>query len=96
MDWATSSHARAPRPDPPAPERLAVLFRVVGVSRRPIRCATYRTQTGTELRVEYEDHEDVIITQLFRGRDEDAIADRAAKWRASFDQVGSYTELAID
>jgi hypothetical protein len=94
-DSHTWNHMPPRRPDPPAQRRLAVLFRLVGVSRRPIRCATYETLTGTELCIEYEDRYDIIITQLFRPGDEDAIAAKAVEWRAAFDERG-FTELPID
>jgi hypothetical protein len=66
----------------------------VGVSQRPLRCATYETLTGTELRIEYEDREDLIITQLFRPHDENAIAEKAVEWRTAFDERG-FTELPV-
>lgn len=96
MDWSRVKDGPQPRPDPPAPTRLATLFRLVGVSQRPIRCATYGVETGIELRVEYEDREaDILKTQLFRDANPEAvIAETAAQWRAAFDGRG-FTELAI-
>lgn len=98
MDWSTANH-KAEHRDPPAPPRIATLFRVVGPSERPIRCATYQTLFGIELRLEFESPDDYIIqTQLFKaapGRDE-TIADRAVEWRATFDTVGSFRELPVE
>lgn len=98
MDWAASNHQPAKR-DLPSPPRIATLFRVVGPSKRPIRCASYQTLFGVELRLEFESPVDSIIkTELFKaapGRDE-AIADRAVEWRAAFDAVGSFRELPVE
>jgi hypothetical protein len=94
-DSHTWNHIPPRRPDPPAQRRLAVLFRFLGASRRPIRCATYETLTGTELCIEYEDFEDIIITQLFRPHDGYAITEKAIEWRAAFVERG-FTELPLD
>jgi hypothetical protein len=94
-DSHTWNHIPPRQPDPPAQRRRAVLFRLVGVSQRPLRCATYETLTGTELRIEYEDRDDLIITQLFRPHDENAIAEKAVEWRTAFDERG-FTELPLD
>jgi|GraSoiStandDraft_46_1057282.scaffolds.fasta_scaffold253198_2 hypothetical protein len=89
----TWNHIPLRRPDAPAQSCLAVLFRLVGESRRPIRCVTYETLAGTELCIEYEDH--VIITQLFRPHDGHAITEKAIEWRAAFVERG-FTELPLD
>jgi hypothetical protein len=94
MDWSKVNEP-AQRLDPPAPPRIATLFRLVGPSERPIRCATYRVATGEELRLEYEQPpDDVLKTQLFKHGQEEAIAEVASQWRATFDGRG-FTELAI-
>jgi hypothetical protein len=93
MDWS-KVNTPAARRDPPAPPREATLFRLVGPSQRPVRCATYRVTTGIELRIEYEDREDVLRTHLFKPHEEEAIAETAAQWRAAFDGRG-FKELAI-
>ena len=66
---------------PPTLERVATMFRVQGTTRRPLRCALYRVATGLELRLEYEDRrDDVQHSQLYRTRDDDAIATLADTW----------------
>jgi hypothetical protein len=86
-----------PRPPRmPRIEQLATLFRMRGASRRPLRCALYRIESGVELRLEYEDRaDDVLQTQLFRSRDEDAIATLANDWHAKLEATG-FEELVIE
>lgn len=83
------------RPPTPAPRRefIATLFRVLGGTGRPLRCAAYRITTGIDLRIEYEDREDDFVrTQLFRTEDEDAIATLAAQWHQTLLAAG-FTDL---
>ena len=54
----------------PRIEHLATLWTVRGPSNRDLTCCAYRVQTGLELRVEYGP-EDIVASQLFRGRDAD-------------------------
>jgi len=61
-------------------EHLATLFRVRGASRRPLRCAVYKVATGLEVRLEYEDRDDLLQSRLFRLRDDNAIATLADDW----------------
>jgi hypothetical protein len=80
-------------PQPPAPlprlELVAVLFRVEGASRRPMRCAVFRVETGRELRLEYEDRDDLLRSQLFpRAQDDDAIATLADRWHRALRAKG--------
>jgi hypothetical protein len=82
------------RPEPPPPRRLATLFRLVGASQRPLRCATYDVATGIELRIEYEDRDDVVKAELFKPGQREAVATVAASWRRAFDGLG-FTELAL-
>lgn len=72
----------APKPPAPPPqlEHVATLFRVKGASGRAMRCAVYLVATGTELRFEYEDTEDLLRSQLFRVHDDEAIAELADQW----------------
>jgi hypothetical protein len=95
MDWS-KAHTRAGRREPPAPPRIAVLFRIVGPDERPLRCATYRVLFGMELRLEYEEGDDVIRTQLFKPqpRQDEKIAELAAEWRGALDGHG-FNDLAI-
>ena len=88
-DWLRSDHVPQQH-EPPAPPRIATLFRVIGKSNRPIRCATYQTATGVELRLEYEDRiDDVLQSVLFRGEQQDqAIAAKSAEWRSLIDARG--------
>ena len=66
---------------PPPLERVATLFRVLGITRRPLRCALYSVATGLELRLEYEDRaDDIQHSQLFRVRDDDAIEGTEVSW----------------
>lgn len=96
MDWSTANHRPGARVAPPAPPRIATLFRLVGPSNRPVRCATYRVTTGIELRLEYEDSEfNVLKTQLFQAEDDEALAELAAEWRGKFDALGSFHDLAV-
>jgi len=82
------------RPDS-TPRLLDTLFRVVGPSKRPVRCATYRVLTGIELRLEYEHDEDNLLrSQLFRRDDPEAICELAAEWRGKFDEHG-FTDLPL-
>jgi hypothetical protein len=70
-------------PRPPADPRLdhvATLFRVRGASGRPLRCALYKVETGRELRLEYEDRDDLLRSQLFPVRDDETIAAVAHEW----------------
>jgi len=95
VDWS-KVNTPAQRREPPAPPRVATLFRVVGPSNRVVRCATYRVATGIELRLEYEDNEfNVLKTQLFLPEDDEALAELAAEWRAKFDALGSFHDLAV-
>lgn len=95
MDWSKVREPAARRPDPATPPLIATLFRLVGATGRPLRCATYRGVTGTELRLEYEDRDDdVLRSQLFKANNQEAIAETAAQWRAAFDGRG-FRELAI-
>jgi hypothetical protein len=96
MDWDKVKQfprrPKAPRPEPP----LSVLFRVVGTTQRPLRCALYRIETGWELRLEYEDRfaDDVQNSHLFRVRDDNAIATLADQWHMALIATG-FTELEI-
>jgi hypothetical protein len=54
----------------PRIEHLATLWTVRGPSNRDLTCCAYRVQTGLELRIEYGP-EDIVASQLFRGRDAD-------------------------
>jgi hypothetical protein len=90
------SHHGASSPHPsgsPGVRHTATLFRLVGASQRPLRCATYEGPTGLELRIEYEDREDVVKTQVFRWGDHRGVAEIAATWRRAFDAIG-FRELA--
>jgi hypothetical protein len=75
-------------------ELSAVLFRVAGPSKRPLRCATYRVETGIELRLEYEDDGDLMRSQLFRSKDADAIATLADEWHRILRNKG-FEELPV-
>lgn len=72
--------------------RLTTFFRLVGASKRPLRCASYRVANGIELRIEYEDRDDVLKTHLFKPSQQQMISETAASWRAAFDGRG-FTEL---
>lgn len=86
----TWNERMASRRTPPAPQlqHVATLFRVVGHSGRPMRCAAYLTQTGTELRLEYEHDDDLVRSQLFVVHNDDAIAELADRWHAALIQKG--------
>jgi hypothetical protein len=86
-----------PRPPAPLPqlELMATLFRVEGASRRPMPCALYRVETGRELRLEYEDRDDLMRSQLFlREQDDDAIATLADHWHLALRAKG-FEELPV-
>lgn len=78
----TWNERMASRPSAAQPQlrHVATLFRVQGHSGRPMRCATYLTSTGTELRMEYEDNDDLLRSQLFVVHDDEAIATLADEW----------------
>src|SRR3954463_2840956 len=95
MDWSKVNELPV-RVDPSAPPRLATLFRVVGVSGRPLRCATYQVATGIELRLGYEDDEFAVLqTQLFRSDQDEALAQNVAEWCGAFDRVGGFKDLGV-
>jgi hypothetical protein len=77
--WEERMTPRPPRE--PLLERVATLFRVQGTSRRPVRCAVYRVETGLELRLEYEDRKDLLQSRLFPVQDDNAIATLADTWQ---------------
>lgn len=79
----------------PLLERVTVLFRVQGASQRPLRCALYQVATGLELRLEYEDREDLRRSQLFPVRDDDAIATMADEWHRALRAKG-FEQLSND
>jgi hypothetical protein len=97
MDWLTANHRPGARVAPPVPAHVTTLFRLIGGSKRPIRCATYLVATGIELRIGYEDDEDAPLrTQLFREPNpEVAISAIASAWRGAFDGRG-FNELAVE
>jgi hypothetical protein len=77
----TREERMTPRPpEEPRLDHVATLFRVRGASGRSLRCAVYRVETGRELRLEYEDRNDLLRSQLFRVRDDNAIATLADGW----------------
>ena len=82
-------------PRAPLFERTSTLFRVRGVSKRPLRCALYRVDSGYEPRLEYEDRVDLMHSQLFRAPDLDAIATLADKWHRALMAKGC-EELPVD
>jgi len=91
----TWSDRMTPRPIVlPRLELVATLFRVQGASKRPLRGAVYRVETGLELRLEYEDVEDLQRSQLFRGQAEDPIAALADEWHRAL-RAKWFEELAI-
>ncbi len=73
---------------PPLLEHVATLFRVKGASGRPMRCAVYRVQTGFELRLEYEDRDDLLRSRLFQTTDDEAIAELADGWHLALMEKG--------
>jgi hypothetical protein len=78
MDWLKADQMPQGRREPPAPQHLETIFRLIGQSGRPICCATYQVATGVELRIFYEDDEDTPIrTQLFKPGRDASIADLA-------------------
>lgn len=85
----------SPRPPAPLPmlQHVATLFRVKG-TRRAMRCAVYLVPTGTELRLEYEDTDDLLRSQLFVVHDDDAIAELADSWRLALITKG-FEELPV-
>ncbi len=82
------------RPPATAPQQelLRVCFRMIGPSQRPLRCAVYQVATGHELRLEYEDREDLLRSQLFPRPDDALIDDLGATWRRALLNKGM-TEL---
>lgn len=91
--WDDRMSPRPPAP-PPQFDHIMTFFRgrMVGGTGRVLRCALYDVQTGLELRVEYEDREDLIRSELVPGRDLDRIAELASEWRAALDSKG-FNEL---
>jgi hypothetical protein len=79
---------------PPRLELVSTLFRVRGASRRPLRCALYKVETGLELRLEYEDREDLQRSQLFTVYDDVAIAALADEWNRALRAKG-FEELPV-
>ena len=94
---SSSAKPGADRREPTAVARIATLFRLIDPTGQVLRCATYRVPSGTELRLEYEDREDVLTTELFAAApdQEQALADEARQWRAAFDKIGGFEELAV-
>jgi hypothetical protein len=84
--WEDRMTPRQPRE--PLLERTSTLFRMRGASQRPLRCALYRTDTGHELRLEYEDRDDLLQSQLFRTTDRSAIAALTDKWHRALAAKG--------
>ena len=80
--WEDRMRSHPPAPAPPL-QHVATLFRVKGASGRPLRCAVYLVATGTELRLEYEDTDDLLRSQLFVVHDDYAIAQLADEWHAA-------------
>jgi len=77
----------------PRIEHLATFWTVRGPSNRDLTCSAYRVQTGFELRVEYGP-EDIVASQLFRGRDVDALlAEKADAGRLTLISRG-FREIA--
>jgi hypothetical protein len=65
----------------PRIEYVATFWTLRGTSGRDVICSAYRTETGLELRTEY-DRDEIIASQLFRGNDADErVAERADAWR---------------
>jgi hypothetical protein len=93
MTWDERMRARPPALAPRL-EHVATLFRVQGASQRSMRCAVYRVSTGTELRLEYEDTDDLLRSQLFLTPDDEAIATLADQWSAALLAKG-FDELPI-
>ena len=69
-------------------QHVATLFRMQGATKRPLRCAVYLVTTGTELRLEYEDNDDLLRSQLFVLHDDDAIAELADQWHLALTAKG--------
>lgn len=78
---------------PPQLDHVATFFRVQGASKRPMRCAVYRVATGLELRLDYEDREDLIRSHLFPVQDDEATAAMADNWRLQLLATGNFQEL---
>ncbi len=90
--WDEQMLARSPAP-PPQQELLRVCFRMVGPSRRPLRCAVFQVVTGHELRLEYEDREDLLRSQLFPRPDDILIDELAVTWRQALVDKG-FSDIA--
>jgi len=79
----------SPPPPPPKNVLRTLLFRVVGTSGRPLTCAAFEVETGLELRLCYEDRDDVMRSQLFRGvGHEERCAEAADAWHLALIQKG--------
>ena len=76
----------------PRIEHLATLWTVRGPSNRDLTCSAYRVQTGLELRVQYGP-EDIVASQLFRGRDAEQLAEQADAGRLTLIATG-FREIA--
>src|SRR5688572_14049813 len=90
--WEERMRPRSPAPLPQL-ELVATFFRVQGASKRPMRCCVYRVPTGVELRLEYEDREDLQRSQLFPVQDDEAISAMADNWRLKLLATGNFQEL---
>jgi len=78
-------------------QRATALFRIVGETRRPMRCAIYAVPTGRELRLEYEETDDVLRSRLFAICDDGAVAELAEEWRRELIRKGfGELEVAIE
>lgn len=66
-------------PPPPPPKSIdrATFFTVIGRTGRPMVCASYEVETGLELRLAYQDNDDVMRSELFRGADRETVAAEA-------------------
>jgi hypothetical protein len=81
------------RPDPRR-ELLSTRFRVQGPMQRPLRCGVYRIGTGLELRLEYEDLDDLQRSQWFSAADWVATAALADEWHRALRRKG-FDELPL-
>jgi hypothetical protein len=92
MDWATSSHRAAPRPDPPAPELVERCWQMRSLQKatRHLTCGVYRlSDGGFEVRVAYSELE---LLRSQRVPNVDAGRDLAERWHQVVIAKGGFVD----
>lgn len=90
QDWITFNAPSARRREPPSPRVVHTYWRLLGPSRRPLRCDLCLTTAGLEVRCGYGG-DDLLRSEFANSR---SVADAiAATWKAVVLAKGSFVEI---